>query len=316
MADMIVSVSPHLHSKDTTRRIMLDVVIALLPALVMAVVRFGLHALALALVCVGSAVAAEALSRKIMKREQTVGDLSAVVTGLLLALNLPATLPLWMGALGSVIAIVVVKQCFGGLGQNFVNPAIAARIVLLLCFAGAMTSWQQPGFVLWNDGVTGASPLAALKEGTTEGLPALTDFLFGLRAGSMGEVCALALIAGGVYLLVRRVISPIIPLCFIGTVFAGMLLRGGVTFALYEVLSGGLLLGAIFMATDYVTSPITPWGKVIFGVGCGLITLAIRLWGSLPEGVSYAILLMNIFVPHIEKLTLPRPFGARKGGKA
>lgn len=301
-----VSSSPHLKGKNTTQRIMLDVIIALIPALIMAVVYFGFRALVLSAVCVLSSVLAEFVARKVMKRNNTVSDLSAVVTGLILSLNLPVTLPLWMAAFGSVVAIVVVKQFFGGLGQNFVNPAITARIVLMLCFAGAMTNWTLP----MTDGVTGATPLTVLasKEGQ---LPELWQMLVGYRGGSMGETCVLALLAGGIYLVIRKVISPIIPLSFISTVFICGLFAG-FEYVVYSVLSGGLFLGAIFMATDYVTSPITKWGKVIFGVGCGFITFMIRYFGSLPEGVSYAILLMNILTPHIDNLTLPKPFGFKK----
>ena len=303
-----VGSSPHLKGKDTTQRIMLDVIIALVPAQIMSIVYFGISALLLTVVCVVTAVLAEYLSRKVMKRNNTISDLSAVVTGLLLALNLPSTLPLWMGAFGSVVAIVVVKQFFGGLGQNFVNPAISARIILMLCFAGAMTNWVTP-----FDGVTSATPLSTLSggEGT---LPKLWQMFIGFRGGSMGETCSLALILGGLYLVIRKVISPVIPLTFIGTVFVCSLFKG-FEFALYSILSGGLMLGAIFMATDYVTSPITKLGKVIYGIACGLITVLIRFWGALPEGVSYAILLMNILTPHIDNLTLPKPFGFKKEGK-
>ncbi len=306
---LTVSSSPHIKGNSTTQRIMLDVMIALAPALIVSIVYFGINALLLALVCVVTAVLAEYLSRKVMKRANTISDLSAAVTGLILAMNLPSTLPLWMAAFGSVVAIVVVKQFFGGLGQNFVNPAITARIILMLCFAGAMTTWTEP----LSDGVTGATPLATLLTGEGE-LPSITDMLLGLRGGSMGEACSLALLAGGIYLVIRKVISPVIPLTFIGTVFLCSLFKG-FEFALYSILSGGLMLGAIFMATDYVTSPITKWGRAVYGVGCGLITVAIRLWGALPEGVSYAILLMNILTPHIDNITLPKPFGFKKEGK-
>lgn len=304
-----VSSSPHIKGNSTTQKIMLDVIIALAPALIVSIVYFGINSLLLALVCVLTAVLSEYLSRKVMKRENTVSDLSAVVTGLILALNLPPTLPLWMAAFGSIVAIVVVKQFFGGLGQNFVNPAITARIILMLCFAGAMTTWTEP----FSDGVTGATPLATLSTGEGE-FPSLLNMLLGLRGGSMGEVCSLALILGGIYLVIRKVISPIIPLTFVGTVFVCALFKG-FDYAIYSILSGGLMLGAIFMATDYVTSPITKWGRVIYGIGCGLITVAIRFWGALPEGVSYAILLMNILTPHIDNLTLPKPFGLKKEGK-
>ncbi len=312
MAKFTVSPSPHISGKNTTTRIMLDVIIALIPALIAATVYFGLRALLVTATCIVSAVLSEYIAGKVMKRDTTIGDLSAVVTGLLLALNLPVNIPLWMAVLGSVIAIVVVKQFFGGLGQNFVNPAITARIILMLCFAGAMTNWVTPNFKEVADGVTGASPLGILAGGSGQ-MPTITELLIGLREGSMGETCVIALVLGGLYLIIRKVISPIIPCTFIGTVFVCAFLKEfSLEYALYHVLSGGLFLGAIFMATDYVTSPITKWGKVIFGVGCGLITIAIRIWGSLPEGVSYSILLMNILTPHIDNLTLPKPFGREK----
>lgn len=315
MNKLTVSASPHKHSEHTTRSIMLDVIIALLPAAVMSVIRFGYRAAVLMVVCIAACVISEFIARKIMKRNNTVADLSAVVTGLLLALNLPSTLPYWMAVLGSIIAIVVVKQFFGGLGQNFVNPALSARIILMLCFASAMTAWTNP-----VDATTCASPLASLKDlssADTSALPSLWQMLIGLRAGSMGEVCALALIPGGIYLVLRRVITPTIPLAFIGTVFVCMLFatKFDLTLTAYELLSGGLLLGAIFMATDYATSPLTPSGKLIFGVGCGLLTSCIRLFGSLPEGVSYSIILMNILTPHIDSLTQRKPFGRQKEAK-
>lgn len=325
---LTVSASPHAHSKMTTQKIMLHVLIALIPALVMAVVRFGTRALLLCAVCVASAVTAEYLSRLIMKRPNTISDLSAVVTGLLLAFCLPPALPLWMGALGSVIAIVVVKQCFGGLGQNFVNPALTARIILMLCFPVAMTTWTYPSGY-WScgcdplcvyrhipDAATTATPLMQMQE-TFEGsaMPLnLTNLLLGNHAGCLGEVCSLALLAGGLYLIVRRVISPVIPLCYIGTVGLFTLLASSfnLQFTLHQLLSGGLFLGAFFMATDYVTSPINNKGRAVFAVGCGLVTAAIRLYGAMPEGVSYAIIFMNIFVPFIDRATLSRPFGAKK----
>ena len=299
-----------------------DVLISLLPALVMAVVWFGSRALVLTAVCIGTAVLAEWLSRRVMKRPNTLGDLSAVVTGLILALNLPASLPLWMAAIGSVVAIVVVKQMFGGIGQNFVNPAMTARIILMVSFPTAMARWTAPLVSAWSaDAVTTATPMASLAASSgghlSADLPSLWRMLVGYHGGSMGEVCALALLVGGVYLIIRRVISPIIPAAYIGTVAVWMLAagRGDLRFVAYELLGGGLLLGAFFMATDYATSPITAKGKWIFGIGCGVITSVIRLYGSLPEGVSVSIILMNILVPHIERLTLPRAFGAEKKKK-
>lgn len=319
---LTVSPSPHVRSRETTTGIMLDVIIALIPALVMSVVYFGLRALTLTAVCVGSAVLAEYAARKAMKRNNTLGDLSAIVTGLILALNLPSTLPLWMGAVGSIIAIIVVKQMFGGIGQNFVNPAMTARIILMVSFPTAMARWVVPFANSWHaDAVTSATPMAVLAgvEGgnvsaVADSLPTLSQMLFGMHGGSMGEVCSIALIAGGLYLIIRKVISPVIPLCFIGTVALFMLIAGGgsLEFMLYQILGGGLMLGAFFMATDYSTSPLSKKGKIIFGIGCGLITSIIRIFGSLPEGVSFSIILMNILVPHIENLTTPKPFGTVK----
>ena len=322
MKKLLVSASPHIHSPETTTGVMGDVIISLLPALVMAVVWFGSRALVLTAVCIGTAVLAEWVSRRVMKRPNTLGDLSAVVTGLILALNLPATLPLWMAAIGSIVAIVVVKQMFGGIGQNFVNPAMTARIILMVSFPTAMARWTAPLASAWSaDAVTTATPMASLAASSggnlSADLPSLWQMLVGYHGGSMGEVCALALLVGGVYLIIRRVISPIIPAAYIGTVAVWMLLagHGDLRFVAYELLGGGLLLGAFFMATDYATSPITAKGKWIFGIGCGIITSVIRLYGSLPEGVSFSIILMNILVPHIERLTLPRAFGADKEKK-
>ena len=323
---LTVSASPHMRSKETTTGIMLDVILALIPALVMCVVYFGLRALVLTAVCVVSCVAFEYISRVVMKRNNTIGDLSAVVTGLILAFNLPATLPFWMAVIGSLIAIVVVKQMFGGIGQNFVNPAMTARIILMTSFPTAMAKWVVPFTDTWSaDAVTSATPMATLASvqggnltTVTSQLPSLTDMLIGNHGGSMGEVCSIALIIGGLYLIARKVISPIIPFTFIGTVAVFMLFAGNghIDFVAYELLGGGLMLGAFFMATDYSTSPINKKGKIIFGIGCGLITSVIRIFGSLPEGVSFSIILMNILVPHIENMTTPKPFGAVKEKKA
>ena len=323
---LTVSASPHVRSNETTTGIMLDVIIALIPALIMSVVYFGTRALALTAVTVGSAVIAEYLSRKVMKRSNTLGDLSAVVTGLILAFNLPATLPLWMAAVGSVIAIVVVKQMFGGIGQNFVNPAMTARIILMVSFPTAMAKWVTPFQNCWSaDAVTSATPMATLASAkggdlslVADALPTLTDMLLGKHGGSMGEVCSIALICGGLYLILRRVISPIIPLAFIGTVAATMFLYSGfnLQYTAYQLLGGGLMLGAFFMATDYTTCPINKKGKLVFGIGCGLITFVIRVFGALPEGVSFSIILMNILVPHIENLCAAKPFGTLKEKKS
>ena len=309
---LIVSSSPHLRARRTTTGIMLDVIIALMPALVASIIYFGYRAAIIIAVCVATCVVAEFVSRKIMKRDNTICDLSAVVTGILLAFNLPAGLNPVMAAIGSVVAIIVVKQMFGGLGQNFVNPALTARIVLMVSFPTPMTTWDSP-FYYW--GGTDAATTATVFGG--EHVSILNMFL-GNQAGSLGETCALALLLGGIYLVVRRVISPIIPVCYLGTVALFALIFGACTgenigeFILTHLLSGGLMLGAIFMATDYATTPINWRGKIIFGIGCGIRTMVIRLFGSLPEGVSFSIILMNILTPLIEKATRPRPFGKER----
>ncbi|MBR5562094.1 MAG: RnfABCDGE type electron transport complex subunit D [Clostridia bacterium] len=314
---LLVSASPHLRTKDTTRGIMLDVVIALIPTLVAAVILFGPRVLAVTATTVITAVLSEFLARKVMKRHNTIGDLSAVVTGLILAFNLPVSIPLWMAAIGSFFAIVVVKQMFGGIGQNFANPAIVARIVLLLSFGQAMGNWTAP--LSWKtDAVSTATPLAILGGETAEALPSLYHMFLGIRGGCLGETCSVTLIIGGLYLLARRVISYKIPVAFIGTVAVVMLIagKGDLEFVAYHLMSGGVLLGAFFMATDYSTSPIKSNAKIVFGIGCGLLTCLIRLFASLPEGVSFAILIMNLLVPHIETIMAPKPFGTVKEKKA
>ena len=308
---LYVSSSPHFRSNNSTRRIMLDVIIALLPTSVAACVIFGFRSAVLIAVCVATCVLLEFVSRKVMKRDTTIGDLSAVVTGLLLALNLPVDINPLIAMFGCLIAIVVVKQMFGGIGMNFVNPALAARIVLLVSFPSAMMHWvtvpgQPQGAMI--DATTSATPLAA-KAGTYSYI----DLLIGRCGGSIGEVCAIALILGGIYLVIRRVISPIIPCVYLATA-ALMSLAFGLD-PLYQILAGGLLLGAIFMATDYTTSPVTNWGKVIYAVGCGVLTMLLRTYSNMPEGVSFSILLMNILVPHIERLTAPRTLGFVKKAK-
>lgn len=309
---LVVSASPHLRSKFTTTGIMLDVIIALIPAFIASIFIFGPRTISVTAVSVSSAVLAEYVSRKVMKRHQTIGDLSAIVTGLILALNLPSTIPYWIAAIGSIVAIVVVKQFFGGIGQNFANPALTARIILLLSFGAQMGNWATP--LSWKETVTtSATPLAVGYENA----PSLLDMFLGLRGGTLGETCALALILGGVYLVIRKVISPIIPLTYIGTVAVLMFIKGGADlgYVAYQVMGGGLLLGAIFMATDYSTSPINTKGKIIFGIGCGLLTALIRIFASMTEGVSFAILIMNLLVPYIERLTTPKPFGTPKKEK-
>ena len=312
---LTVSASPHVRSAQTVSGIMLNVIIALIPALAASVWLFGPRVLLICLVTIGTCMLSEYLSRKIMKRSNTLGDLSAVVTGLLLAFNLPVSIPLWQAAIGSVIAIVVVKQLFGGIGQNFVNPAITGRIILMVSFPTAMTTWIKP--LSWLDkgaeAVTTATPLTMMTKGgeLSDGLPSLVDMLIGIRGGSLGETCAVALIIGGVYLMIRKIISPAIPLSFIGTVAVIMLIagKGSFTFVAYQLLSGGLMLGAIFMATDYVTSPMTHKGQLIYGVAIGLLTVLIRNWGSYPEGMSFAILIMNAFTPLINTYVKPKRFG-------
>ena len=302
----IMAAGPHIHSADSSRRIMLDVILALLPASIAAVVLFGPRAAAMICVCVAAAVVSEFLFNLIAKREQSVGDLSAVVTGLLLALNLSTNVPLWQCALGSVFAIVLVKCAFGGMGHNFANPAITARVFLLMAFTSTVAGGAAPRMV---DAVSSATPLGLIG---TEGaaLPTLGQMFLGLRGGAVGEGCILALLVGFGYLLVRRVISWQIPVIFMGTVFVCFLVSSGsFTVALYELLAGGLVLGAVFMATDYTTTPITAEGRMLFALGCGLITFVIRNFLALPEGVSYSILCMNILAPWLEKWTRRKPLG-------
>ena len=315
---LTVSASPHVRSAQTVSGIMLNVIIALIPALAASVWLFGPRVLLICLVTIGTCMLSEYLSRKIMKRSNTLGDLSAVVTGLLLAFNLPVSIPLWQAAIGSVIAIVVVKQLFGGIGQNFVNPAITGRIILMVSFPTAMTTWIKP--LSWLDkgaeAVTTATPLTMMTKGgeLSDGLPSLVDMLIGIRGGSLGETCAVALIIGGVYLMIRKIISPAIPLSFIGTVAVIMLIagKGSFTFVAYQLLSGGLMLGAFFMATDYSTSPVTAPGRIIYGVGCGALTVLIRVFGGFPEGVSFAILIMNCCAWMFDKHTQRRQFGVSR----
>lgn len=309
----IVTSSPHLTSTSTTRHIMLDVIIALLPAGIAACVMFGWYSAVLIAVTVLSAVVFEYLFRIVTKRENSIGDLSAVITGLLLAYNLPPRFPIWMAVIGSFVAIVIVKQCFGGIGQNFANPAITARIVLFVSFPTAMTAWLTA-----YDGVSSATPLAMMKSGTALAAdsPTILGALIGNvdTIGCIGEVSRLLLIAGGIYLMIRKVIVPIIPLCYIGTVGIFTWIIGADP--VMQMLSGGLILGAFFMATDYATSPTNALGRVIFSVGCGILTVVIRMWSNLPEGVSFSILIMNILTPLIERATYPRPFGVpRKGAE-
>jgi electron transport complex protein RnfD len=327
----MVSSSPHAHSGASVRRIMLDVIIALVPAMGVAVYVFGLDAVRLVFSCVVTCVACEALCRLAMRRNVAVGDLSAVVTGILLALNLPPALPTWMAVAGSVIAIAIAKQLFGGLGYNPFNPALVARAALLIARTREMTTWSQwqiPSPHAGIDAITQATPLGLVKGVVAEGktppfdfdTATAMDFLAGNMNGCIGEISAAALIAGGVYLLVRRCISWHTPVFFIGTVaiFSGLLyaLAPWANMPpLFHLLTGGLMLGAIFMATDMVTTPVTRSGMAIFGIGCGVLTMVIRKWGGYPEGVSFAILLMNAATPLINRATKPRAFGHKRGKK-
>ena len=304
---LIVSPSPHIRDNATTSTIMRDVLIGLAPAMIAAVVIFGFRALLMTAVCVAACIIFEYGTERILGRENTISDLSAVVTGVILSFNLPVQLPLWMAVVGCFFAIVIVKQLFGGIGNNFANPAIAARIFLLLSFSQPMTTWLRVEGGRAVQGVYGATPLALISAGDTANLPSVMEMLLGTRGGCMGETCAIALILGGVYMIWKKVITPTIPLAFIGGVFVLSLLFG--VNPVYELLGGGLMLGAFFMATDYTTSPITEKGKIIFGLGCALITMVIRVFGSYPEGVSYSILLMNIITPHINRMVRNKAFG-------
>ncbi len=301
MQKMNISSSPHITSSENTSGIMLDVIFALLPATVCGIYFFGFHALLIIAVSVASAVVSEYIWCRAIKKEPSLRDLSAIVTGLLLALNLPPTLPLWMAAVGSAVAIIVVKQMFGGIGHNFANPAITARIVLMVSFPTAMTTFVDPFAAV--DTVSTATPLSGSQEVATD----IAGLFFGNYPGCIGETSAILLLAGGAYLVLRRVITPHIPLAFMASAAVLALILGDDP--IRTLLSGGLMIGAIFMATDYVTSPPNRLGKIIFGIGCGLITVIIRHFGNLPEGVSFSILIMNILTPHITRLTTPKPFG-------
>ena len=306
MAKLTVSAAPHIHSGASTNRIMLDVIIALLPATVASVVIFGLKSLIVIAACVLTALVGEALFNVITKKKQTIGDLSAVVTGLLLALNLSTNVPAWQCVVGTLFAIVCVKCLFGGLGCNFANPAITGRVFMLVAFS-AVAGGANPTIV---DIATSATPLEQLGKG--ESLD-LMDLFLGLHGGAIGETCIVALIVGFVYLLVRKVITWHTPVVFIATVFAlYMAFTGDVVMATSQILAGGLFIGAIFMATDYVTTPITTRGRIVFAVGCGVITFIIRYFCAYPEGVSFSILIMNILTPFIEKWTAKEPLGGVK----
>ena len=300
-----VSANPHVRDNGSTQKIMLDVIIALLPATIFGIYIFGASAALTVAISVATCVVVEYIYQKLMKQPITVGDLSAALTGLLLALNLPSGAPFWMPTLGGIFAIIVVKQVFGGLGQNFMNPALGARCFLMISFAARMTTFTY-------DGVTTATPLAVMEQGKS--VDVMKSFL-GFVPGTIGETSALLLIIGGVYLVFKKVISPIIPCVYVAVVAIFVLIFGGHGFDLSymaaQIFSGGLMLGAIFMATDYSTSPMTVRGGVIFAVGIGLITMCIRLWGAYPEGMSFAILIMNACVPLINKYVKPKRFGVK-----
>lgn len=324
-----ISSSPHVRDKSSTRSIMWDVIFALIPTSIFGIYNFGIRAAVLIAVCIATCLLSEYIWQKCMKLPLTVNDGSAVLTGLLLALNLTPTFPIWMAILGSVFAIIIVKQLFGGLGQNFMNPALGARCFLMVSFAGQMTSFA-------HDGITGATPLAIIKagsrsdsiqkilasgDGKTQEATSLLKMFIGSTGGTIGETCAITLLIGAAYLLIRKIISWRIPVCYIAVFAIFILLFGGrgfdLTYLAAELCGGGLLLGAFFMATDYVTSPITPKGQIIFGVLLGLLTGVFRVFGASAEGVSYAIIICNLLVPLIERVTIPVPFGKEgiKDGK-
>jgi len=336
---LTVSTSPHIHHEATTSRIMLDVLIALIPAFAAAIMIFGVRAAAVTCVCVASCVFFEWIFEKITKREKTIGDYSACITGVLLAFNLPVTIPIWQAVFGSAVAIILVKQLFGGLGKNFANPAITARVVMFLAFSATMTNWASPyaetswwiypidsvaanlgaaggamdaltGATAGADAVTGATPLVLLGQGRFDALPSVWHMILGVRGGSLGETSNIALLIGGIYLMARRVISWHTPLTYIAVVTGLSGLLGAEP--VYHMLAGGLFLGAFFMATDYVTAPQTNLGRIIFGAGAGLFTVLFRIYGNYPEGVSFAILLMNILTPYINRITETKPLGAVK----
>lgn len=315
-SNLIVSSAPHLVTNMDTTKIMLMVLIGLAPSFLVSIYVFGMRVIALTAVCIAASMFFEWAWNKLMHKTQTVGDLSAAVTGTLIAFNVPSGLPYWIAIVGCFVAIIVVKQLYGGMGKNIVNPAITARIVLFISFATEMTTWPLPRMAA--DATSTATPLGVLAEGGAE-LPSNMQMFLGFIGGSMGEVSAIALLIGGLFLIWKKIISPIIPCCFIGTVFVFALIYYAATgngdalqMAVFHVFAGGVMLGAFFMATDYVTSPLLPMGKVIFGIGCGLLTMIIRLWGQYPEGVSFSILIMNCLTPLIENFCQKRLYGGAK----
>ena len=322
MNNMTVSFSPHIRDKITTNRIMIDVLIALVPAFIAAIWIFGPRAGLVTCVCVVSCVVFEWIYQKALKKPVTVNDYSACVTGVLLAYNLPVTIPIWQAIFGCAIAIALVKQLFGGIGKNFANPALTARVVMFLAFSTTMTTWVKiPAEVpmtmaTWfkmSDAVSSATPLILMSRGELESLPPIWNMIIGTRGGCLGETSSIALLIGGIYLLWRRVITWHTPVTFIATTyFLSALLDASPMYNLYHLFGGGLIIGAFFMATDYPTTPQTNRGRIIFGIGCGIFTVIIRLYGNYPEGVSFAILFMNMLVPYINKFTLTKPLGGLK----
>jgi len=298
--------APHIHGSETTSRIMWGVIISLMPALAGSVYFFGFAALKVVLVCILSCIVSEILSQRVFGKTIKIYDGSAVVTGILLAFVLPPAIPLWMAAVGSFMAIFLAKELFGGLGYNILNPALTARAILTASFPLEMTQFTAP-LSYRMDAISTATPLGIIKENLDTQLPSLWDMLIGNSAGCIGETCTLLLLMGGIFLLIRRIITWHIPVSYILTVAFFSALTGQAP--LFQIMAGGLILGAFFMATDYVTSPMTGRGKLVFGAGCGIITFLIRLKGSYPEGVAYSILIMNMFVPFIDKYTLPKKFG-------
>ena len=310
---LIVSSSPHIHDKRTTSNIMLDVIIALIPATIMGLYYFGMRAGLVLLTSVISCVLCEYIYQKASGKAVATGDLSAAVTGLLLGLNLPSTIPLWMVVIGSIVAIALVKQLYGGIGKNFLNPALAARCFMIIAWAGAMTVYNEP---FSPDAISQATPLAILKGTSVGELPTIKDAFIGRIPGSIGETSAIALLLGGLYLIFKKVISWRIPVCYICVVALLTALFGEnihslniTSYVLLELFCGGLMLAAIFMATDYTTSPTTKSGQIIFGIGCGILTFVIRRFGGYPEGASFGILLMNLLTPIIDRYTVPKSFG-------
>ena len=325
MSKLLVSPSPHIHSKDSTKSLMLDVVIALLPAVICSFLFYGWREMVVMAVSVASCVLLEwAITKYMLKKPSTIGDLSAVITGMLLALNLPYTTPWWVVVIGAVVAIGVAKMTFGGLGQNIWNPALVGRVFLLVSFPTYMTTWGAPKGILAVDAISGATPLGAVQEGLMRGASVqdimaqggydYAHMLFANLGGSAGEACAIALLVGWLYLCVRKVIKPWITLSIFATVALTSLIFWGIdparfTDPAFNLLTGGLVLGACFMATDYVTSPMSLWGGVVFGVGIGFLTMMIRYFGSYPEGVSFAILIMNSVVPLLNRWFKQKKFG-------